>query len=76
MGSKEALRRAKKNVEQVFPVVGVIEHLDSTLRLLERRLPRFFQGVRDLYYGKLKGEIFCETSNDPFCQNRTRIDSS
>ena len=58
MGSKEALRRAKKNVEQVFPVVGVIEHLDSTLRLLERRLPRFFQGVRDLYYGKLKGEIF------------------
>ena len=31
VGSREALARAKRNVEQAYPVVGVIEQLDATL---------------------------------------------
>ena len=57
VGSREALARAKTNVEQAYPVVGVLEQLDASLRVLEARLPRFFRGVRDLYYGKLKGLV-------------------
>ena len=57
VGSREALARAKTNVEQAYPVVGVLEQLDASLRVLEARLPRFFRGVRDLYYGKLKGVL-------------------
>ena len=52
---KFELAGAKTNVEQVFPVVGVLEQLDDTLAVLEARLPQFFRGVRDLYYGKLRG---------------------
>ena len=55
VGSKKALARAKTNVEQAYPVVGVLEQLDATLTVLETRLPQFFRGVPDLYYGKLKG---------------------
>ena len=58
VGSKEALVKAKRNVEAAYPVVGVIEQLDATLTVLEKRLPYFFQGARNLYYGKLKG-FFC-----------------
>ena len=53
------MARAKTNVEQTYPVVGVIEHLDDTLTVLEARIPDFFHGVRNLYYGKLKGVFFC-----------------
>ena len=56
MGSREALARAKRNVEQAYPVVGVLEQLDASLEVLEARLPRFFRGARDLYYGKLGGD--------------------
>ena len=66
MGSRQALARAKTNVEQTYPVVGVIEHLDDTLTVLEARIPDFFHGVRNLYYGKLKGVFFLlfKISND------------
>ena len=49
VGSKEALVKAKRNVEAGYPVVGVIEQLDATLTVLEKRLPYFFQGARNLY---------------------------
>ena len=58
VGSREALARAKRNVEQAYPVVGVLEQLDTSLEVLEARLPDFFHGARNLYYGKLKG-FFC-----------------
>ena len=57
VGSRQALARAKTNVEQAYPVVGVIELLDDTLAVLEARLPDFFHGARNLYYGKLKGIV-------------------
>ena len=57
VGSREALVKAKRNVEAAYPVVGVIEQLDATLTVLEKRLPYFFQGARNLYYGKLKGFV-------------------
>ena len=57
VGSREALARAKTNVEQAYPVVGVLEQLDASLRVLEARLPGFFHMARNLYYGKLKGVL-------------------
>ena len=41
-----------------YPVIGVMEHLDKSLRVFEKRLPTFFGGMYDLYYRKLKGVFF------------------
>ena len=40
---------------EAYPVIGVMDHLDKSLRVFERRLPTFFGGIHDLYYRKLKG---------------------
>uniref|UniRef100_A0A1A9WGB5 Heparan sulfate 2-O-sulfotransferase pipe n=1 Tax=Glossina brevipalpis TaxID=37001 RepID=A0A1A9WGB5_9MUSC len=44
-----ALERAKHAVESQYAVVGVLEDLNTTLAVLEKYIPRFFQGVREIY---------------------------
>ena len=43
-----AFKRAVENVEKYFPVVGVLEELDSSLRVLEAFLPRYFSGASEI----------------------------
>ncbi|XP_076336643.1 uronyl 2-sulfotransferase-like isoform X2 [Tachypleus tridentatus] len=45
-----ALWQAKQNIEKFYPVVGVLEDMNTTLIVLERRLPRFFRGALKLYH--------------------------
>ena len=56
--------RAIENVEQHYPVVGVLEEMDSTLMVMQAVLPRFFGGIHDKFGGnntcKLKILIFCK----------------
>lgn len=47
-----ALERAKFAVEQQYAVVGVLEDFNTTLSVLEKYVPRFFEGVRDIYASK------------------------
>ena len=49
LSSRWALDRAKENMERSYPVVGFLEDLTITLKVLERALPRFFSGVGKLY---------------------------
>ena len=52
-GSREALQRAKANVERLYPVVGVLERMEDTLRVMEDRLPGVFvQGIAKKYKGE------------------------
>ncbi len=55
--SQTALKRAMANIEAWYPVMGVLEDLESTLFALEFAVPRFFKGVTDIYYLDLNG--FC-----------------
>ncbi|EEB17124.1 Uronyl 2-sulfotransferase, putative [Pediculus humanus corporis] len=48
-----ALRKAKENVENYFPVVGILEELNMTLAVLESKLPMFFKGVQNVYFNEL-----------------------
>lgn len=48
--SQSSLEEAKRNVESQFSVVGVIEDLNTTLAVLEKYIPRFFAGARELYF--------------------------
>ena len=41
-----ALKRAKTNVEQLYPVVAVLEQLEDSLNLMEEKLPVFFKNLR------------------------------
>lgn len=49
-----ALERAKHAVESQYAVVGVLEDLNTTLSVFEKYIPRFFQGVREIYDSKYR----------------------
>ncbi|XP_017957434.1 heparan sulfate 2-O-sulfotransferase pipe-like isoform X4 [Drosophila navojoa] len=48
--SRSAMQQAKRNVEQHYAVVGTWEDTNTTLRVLEAYIPRYFAGATDLYY--------------------------
>lgn len=58
-----ALQRAKRAVEQHYAVVGVLEDLNSTLSVLEKYIPKFFDGATDVYYSKWRILTNLETEN-------------
>lgn len=41
-GSEKALNRAKFNMDTYYTSIGIFENLPLTLRILEKRLPKFF----------------------------------
>ncbi|XP_042887556.1 heparan sulfate 2-O-sulfotransferase pipe-like [Penaeus japonicus] len=53
LNNKAALNTAKRHVEHWYPVVGILEDINSTLAVLQDRLPSFFDGVLELYYNQL-----------------------
>lgn len=50
--SPYALQKAKANVEQHYAVVGVLEELELSLKVLEKYVPLFFDGALDVYKGR------------------------
>ena len=56
--SRQALMTAIENVERHYPVVGVLEEMDSTLRVMQAVLPRFFNGI----HNKFGGDQTCKNS--------------
>lgn len=54
LGSSVALQLAKHNVENNFAVVGLLEHLEETMAVLENKLPQFFSGLSDTYKDQSK----------------------
>ena len=38
---KKALKRAKENIVKYYAVVGLLEHFDLTLKIIQKRLPSF-----------------------------------
>ena len=55
LGSRWALKKALYNIEKFYPVVGVLEDMNSTLSVLQENLPNFFENVVTVYKNKLKG---------------------
>lgn len=53
MNNKWAFEQAKSNVEKYYPVVGVLEEVNTTLEVFESKLPYFFKGIQKLYYRDL-----------------------
>ncbi|XP_063847963.1 heparan sulfate 2-O-sulfotransferase 1-like [Scylla paramamosain] len=50
VGDKWALQKAKYNAEFEYSVVGLTEHWNTTLAVLEHYLPLFFRGARQRYW--------------------------
>ncbi|TGZ62915.1 hypothetical protein CRM22_007170 [Opisthorchis felineus] len=50
-GNPEALETAKRRVTEDYLLVGLTEEFDEFVTLLEKLLPRFFQGSTDLLQG-------------------------
>lgn len=53
------MQRAKRNVDEHYAVVGILEEMDVSLQVMEKYIPRFFSGATEIYYGKreTKSEI-------------------
>ncbi|XP_076304948.1 uronyl 2-sulfotransferase-like isoform X2 [Tachypleus tridentatus] len=45
LNSEWALEKAKENVEKYYSVVGVLEQMDITIKVMEAYLPQFFRGL-------------------------------
>ena len=45
LNDEKAMQIAKKNVVKNFPVVGVLEMYNITLKVLESKLPQYFKGA-------------------------------
>ena len=50
-----SLNRAKSNVERYYSVVGILEQVNTTLKVFEHKLPYFFKGLQNMYYKDLMG---------------------
>lgn len=48
------LQQAKYNVEKYYSVVGVLEDMNKTLSVLDGYVPRFFKGVKDVYWNEVQ----------------------
>ncbi|XP_030766972.1 uronyl 2-sulfotransferase-like [Sitophilus oryzae] len=53
INSDWALKQAKENVNRFYPVVGVLEQFDNTLKVLEHKLPQFFKGANNIFNATL-----------------------
>ncbi|CAK9827188.1 Heparan sulfate 2-O-sulfotransferase 1 [Anthophora retusa] len=49
VNNKWALQRAKLNIIEWYPVVGVLDCLEQSIDLLERKFPYFFRGAKQIY---------------------------
>lgn len=49
-GDRWALQKAKFNAEHEYAVIGLTEHWNTTLAVLEHYLPMFFRGARQRYW--------------------------
>ncbi|XP_013794359.1 heparan sulfate 2-O-sulfotransferase pipe-like [Limulus polyphemus] len=54
LNNKAALKLAKRNVLKHYTVVGILEEMNKTLKVLEARIPQFFRGISTLYSIKQK----------------------
>ena len=41
---------AKANVEKYYPVVGITENINMTLKVAEHQMPQYFQGAFHTYH--------------------------
>lgn len=49
INNKWALQRAKANIAEWYPVVGILDYMEQSLSALEHKFPYFFRGARQIY---------------------------
>ncbi|XP_068203069.1 uronyl 2-sulfotransferase-like [Palaemon carinicauda] len=49
VGNRDAVQMAKQVVSREYSVVGLVEHMDLSLLLLETLVPRFMEGATEIY---------------------------
>lgn len=49
VNNKWALQRAKANIVEWYPVVGILDCMEQSINILEHRFPYYFRGARQIY---------------------------
>lgn len=50
VGDRDALQLAKQVVSEEYSVVGLVDHMELSLALMETLVPRFFTGALQVYH--------------------------
>ena len=45
-----AFEKAKNNIQHSYQVIGVLENINMTLKVLEVKMPEYFSDATDIYY--------------------------
>ena len=62
---------AKTNVIKNFPVVGVLEMFNTTLDVLEHKLPQYFKGAKNAFYNN-DVKTYANTQNKDFISEKIK----
>ncbi|OAD60956.1 Heparan sulfate 2-O-sulfotransferase 1 [Eufriesea mexicana] len=49
INNKWALQRAKANIVEWYPVVGILDYMEQSMDVLEYKFPYFFRGAKHIY---------------------------
>nr|XP_039252190.1 uronyl 2-sulfotransferase-like [Styela clava] len=52
--SRDRVELAKKHIDENYYAIGLTEEFENTIKLLEKMLPSFFEGVTRLWSGRMK----------------------
>lgn len=48
----EMLQKTMRNVEQFYSTVLILERMEDSLQLLEKKVPQYFAGISNIYISK------------------------
>ncbi|XP_076679518.1 uronyl 2-sulfotransferase [Andrena cerasifolii] len=64
VNNKWALQRAKANIVEWYPVVGILDCMEQSINMLEHRFPYYFRGARQIYRKiRPRKKYFSDTTN-------------
>nr|XP_039252533.1 uronyl 2-sulfotransferase-like [Styela clava] len=52
--SRDRVELAKKHIDENYYAIGLTEEFENTIKLLEKMLPSFFEGITSLWNGNMK----------------------
>ena len=61
----KALQLAQRNVERYYAVVGIVEKMQESLKVLENYVPAFFKDARTVYKNMMKERRINENKSKP-----------
>ena len=61
IGNDKAFKQAQHKVIEKYSVVGLIDQMQESLRIMEKLLPKFMEGANSIYLKTKRNDILCSS---------------